>query len=142
MKIYAVNRNDIYTQRPDPQTGELQDVDLIFLGGGAPVDVSRDSFAAFAEASVALSDVLEVNVAARYESLDTDSSFDPKLSLRWQATDDIVLRASMSTAFREPSLIQQYNVGTTLQQIRDPLSPGADDRCSFAIESCCSFGQS
>ena len=121
---YAVNRNDIYTQRPDPQTGELQDVDLIFLGGGAPVDVSRDSFAAFAEASVALSDVLEVNVAARYESLDTDSSFDPKLSLRWQATDDIVLRASMSTAFREPSLIQQYNVGTTLQQIRDPLSPG------------------
>ena len=121
---YAVDRNDIYTQRPDPLTGELQDVDLIFLGGGAPVDVSRDSFAAFAEASVALTEALEVNVAARYESLDTDSSFDPKLSLRWQAADEVVVRASMSTAFREPSLIQQYNVGTSLQQIRDPLSPG------------------
>jgi iron complex outermembrane receptor protein len=121
---YSVNRNDIYTQRPDPQTGQLQDVDLIFLGGGAPVDVERDSFAAFAEASVELSDAVEVNVAARYESLETDSSFDPKLSLRWQVTDDVVLRASMSTAFREPSLIQQYNVGTSLQQIRDPLSPG------------------
>ena len=121
---YSVNRNDIYTQRPDPQTGQLQEVDLIFLGGGAPVDVERDSFAAFAEASVELSDAVEVNVAARYESLETDSSFDPKLSLRWQVTDDVVLRASMSTALREPSLIQQYNVGTSLQQIRDPLSPG------------------
>ena len=119
---YSVNRNDIYTQKPDPITGELQDVDLIFLGGGAPVDVTRDSFAAFAEVSLPLNDSVELNVAARYESLESDSSLDPKVSLRWQATDKLVVRGSMSTAFREPSLVQQYNVGTSLQGLVDPLS--------------------
>jgi len=119
---YSVNRNDIYTQKPDPITGELQDVDLIFLGGGAPVDVTRDSFAAFAEVSMPLNDSVELNVAARYESLESDSSLDPKISLRWQATDKLVVRGSMSTAFREPSLVQQYNVGTSLQGLVDPLS--------------------
>ena len=119
---YSVNRNDIYTQKPDPITGELQDVDLIFLGGGAPVDVTRDSFAAFAEVSLPLNDSVELNVAARYESLESDSSLDPKISLRWQATDKLVVRGSMSTAFREPSLVQQYNVGTSLQGLVDPLS--------------------
>ena len=119
---YSVNRNDIYTQKPDPITGELQDVDLIFLGGGAPVDVTRDSFAAFAEVSMPLNDSVELNVAARYESLESDSSLDPKVSLRWQATDKLVVRGSMSTAFREPSLVQQYNVGTSLQGLVDPLS--------------------
>jgi len=119
---YSVNRNDIYTQKPDPITGELQDVDLIFLGGGAPVDVTRDSFAAFAEVSMPLNESVELNVAARYESLESDSSLDPKISLRWQATDKLVVRGSMSTAFREPSLVQQYNVGTSLQGLVDPLS--------------------
>ena len=119
---YSVNRNDIYTQKPDPITGELQNVDLIFLGGGAPVDVTRDSFAAFAEVSMPLNDSVELNVAARYESLESDSSLDPKISLRWQATDKLVVRGSMSTAFREPSLVQQYNVGTSLQGLVDPLS--------------------
>lgn len=122
---YSVNRNDIYTQKPDPITGELQDVDLIFLGGGAPVDVTRDSFAAFAEVSMPLNDSVELNVAARYESLESDSSLDPKISLRWQATDKLVVRGSMSTAFREPSLVQQYNVGTSLQGLVDPGATSA-----------------
>ena len=116
---YDVRRNDISTQEPDPVTGELQDVDLIFLGGGAELTASRDSYAAFAEASVPLSESLEMNIAARYEALDTENSLDPKISLRWQATDKVVVRASMSTAFREASLVQQYNVGTSLQGIRD-----------------------
>ena len=31
---FSIARNDISTQQRDPQTGVLQDVDLIFLGGG------------------------------------------------------------------------------------------------------------
>jgi iron complex outermembrane receptor protein len=116
---FDVRRNDISTQEPDPLTGELQDVDLIFLGGGTEVAVSRDSYAAFAEASVPLSESLEINIAARYEALDTENSLDPKISLRWQASDKVVVRASMSTAFREASLVQQYTVGTSLQQFYD-----------------------
>ena len=121
---YAVKRDDIYTQTNDPVTGDLIPVDLIFLGGGTPVDVSRDSYALFAEANLPLTDTLEASVAVRYENLSSDSSVDPKLSLRWQATDKLVLRASASSAFREPSLVQLYNQGTSLQGLVDPLVGG------------------
>jgi iron complex outermembrane receptor protein len=100
----------------------LQDVDLIFLGGGTEPSASRDSFAAFAEVSMPLNDSVELNVAARYESLETESSLDPKVALRWQVSDDVVVRGSMSTAFREASLIQQFNRGTSLQGLVDPLA--------------------
>ncbi|EGG30777.1 TonB-dependent receptor [Aequoribacter fuscus] len=126
---YAVKRDDIYTQTNDPVTGDLIPVDLIFLGGGTPVDVSRDSYALFAEANLPLTDTLEASVAVRYENLSSDSSVDPKLSLRWQATDKLVLRASASSAFREPSLVQLYNQGTSLQGLDDPNVAG--NRASF-----------
>ena len=117
-------RDDISTQQIDPQTGTLQDVDLIFLGGGTEPSASRDSFAAFAEANIPITDSLEMSVAARYEALESDSSLDPKLALRWQVTDELVVRGSMSTAFREASLVQQFNRGTSLQGLVDPLGGG------------------
>lgn len=121
---FSIARNDISTQQRDPQTGALQDVDLIFLGGGTEPSASRDSFAAFAEANIVVSDSFEVSVAARYEALESDSSLDPKLALRWQLSDTVVVRGSMSTAFREASLIQQFNRQTSLQGLSDPLSSG------------------
>lgn len=116
---YKTTRNEIYTQTIDPDTGAIIPVDLIFLGGGLPIDEDRNSYAAFAEMQIPLTDSLEVNIAARYEDLDTDSSLDPKLSVRWQATDELVLRGSVSTAFREPSLSQLSSVETSLQGIQD-----------------------
>lgn len=121
---FSIARNDISTQQRDPQTGVLQDVDLIFLGGGTEPSASRDSFAAFAEANIPVSDSFEVSVAARYEELASDSSLDPKLALRWQLTDQLVIRGSMSTAFREASLVQQNNRATGLQGLVDPLGGG------------------
>ena len=97
---------------------------MIVLGGGTEPSASRDSFAAFAEANIPITDSLEMSVAARYEALESDSSLDPKLALRWQLTDELVVRGSMSTAFREASLVQQFNRGTSLQGLVDPLGGG------------------
>ena len=116
---YKVNRSDEYIRRPDPVTGNMV-VDLIFLGGGNLVDANRDAMAVFAEANLPMSESVELSVAGRYEALDTDNSLDSKLSLRWQMTDTLVFRASGSTAFREPSLVQLNNVGTSLQGLIDP----------------------
>ncbi|MEP5567692.1 MAG: TonB-dependent receptor [Halioglobus sp.] len=116
---YTDDRNEIYTQQVDPDTGDTIPVDLIFLGGGIPVDEDRDSYAVFAEMQMPLTEDLEVNLAVRYEHLDTDESVDPKLSVRWQALDSVVLRGSVSTAFREPSLAQFYAQETSLQGIQD-----------------------
>ena len=116
---YKVNRSDEYIRRPDPVTGNMV-VDLIFLGGGNLVDVNRDAMAVFAEANLPMSESIELSVAGRYEALDTDNSLDSKISLRWQMADNLVFRASGSTAFREPSLVQLNNVGTSLQGLIDP----------------------
>ena len=88
---YSATRNELYTQSIDPATGETIPVDLIFLGGGLPIDESRDSYALFAEANFPLTSSLEANIAVRYEDLSSDSSLDPKLALRWQATEGINL---------------------------------------------------
>ena len=116
---YKVNRSDEYIRRLDPVTGNMV-VDLIFLGGGNLVDTNRDAMAVFAEANLPVSESVELSVAGRYESLDTDNSLDSKISLRWQMADNLVFRASGSTAFREPSLVQLNNVGTSLQGLIDP----------------------
>jgi iron complex outermembrane recepter protein len=116
---YSEERNEIYTQTTDPVTGEDVPVDLIFLGGGFPVDEDRQSYALFAEIQLPFTESIEVNLAARYEDLDTDSSIDPKASIRWQATETLVLRASASTAFREPSLAQFNAQETSLQGLQD-----------------------
>ena len=121
---YEISRDPLYTQQIDPDTGFAIPVDLIFLGGGVPVDESRSSYAVFAEAKIPLTDSIEVDLAARYENLDSDSSVDPKIAVRWQTTDSLVLRASASSAFREPSLQQFYSQETSLIGLVDPLNPG------------------
>ncbi|MEM1403719.1 MAG: TonB-dependent receptor [Pseudomonadota bacterium] len=121
---YEISRDPLYTQQIDPDTGFAIPVDLIFLGGGVPVDETRSSYAVFAEAKIPLTDSIEVDLAARYEDLETDSSIDPKIAIRWQTTDSLVLRASASTAFREPSLQQFFSQETNLEGLVDPLNPG------------------
>ncbi|EED31474.1 TonB-dependent receptor [gamma proteobacterium NOR5-3] len=121
---YQIAFNDVATQQIDQDTGFAVPIDLIFLGGGRPVDENRSTYAIFAEANIPLTDSIEVDIAGRYEDLESDSSFDPKIAVRWQATDSLVLRASASSAFREPSLQQYFSQETALQGLVDPLNPG------------------
>jgi len=102
-----------------------QGADLIFLGGGAEVSEKRSANAIFVEAQTNLSDNLEIKGALRYEDLDSDSTFDPKVSLRYQASDELILRASISTSFREPSLAQLYASTVGLEGIQDYNTAGA-----------------
>ena len=124
-EAYRIDPVGVFEKRLDSATGQPIPVDLIFLGGALPIDESRSAYALFAEASVPLSASLELDLALRYEDLDTNSSVDPKIALRWQVSDDLVLRASASSAFREPSLQQIYSQGTSLQGLVDPLNPGS-----------------
>ena len=99
--------------------------DMIFLGGGTESSASRTTNAVFVEASTDLSDRLELRGAMRYEDLENDSNVDPKISLRYEASDEVILRASVSTSFREPSLSQLYTSGVGLQGIQDYNEDGS-----------------
>lgn len=93
--------------------------DLLFLGGGLNSDASRNAKAVFVEASNQITDRLELRGALRYEELADDSSINPKISTRYEVSDELVLRASLSTSFREPSLSQLTSTTIGLQGIQD-----------------------
>ncbi|MGD8829683.1 MAG: TonB-dependent receptor [Pseudomonadales bacterium] len=76
-------------------------------------DADRNVWALFAELALPLTDDIDVQLAGRWEDYggDIGSHFDPKLAVRWQTTNSLVLRGAVSTSFRGPALAQ-INEGT------------------------------
>ncbi len=116
---FKIERNDASVAQFNANGDVIVQSDLIFLGGGGENNASRDSSAIFIEASTDASEKLEVNIAARYEKLDSDNAFNPKISARYQASENFVLRGSLSTSFREPSLVQLASDLVSLQGLQD-----------------------
>ncbi len=85
------------------------------IGGSAGNSAAgtRDILAFFYEVVMPVNDSVEVNVAVRYDDYsDFGDNLAPKVALRWQAMDNLVLRASYSEAFRAPGL-DELNAATT-----------------------------
>ncbi|MBY0386365.1 TonB-dependent receptor, partial [bacterium] len=82
-------------------------------GNGGNGAGSRSFQAAFTELSVFPVETVEVGLAARYDRYsDFGSTFNPKLSLSWQANDKLMFRTSIGTGFRAPNLGDLYNGGS------------------------------
>lgn len=117
--------NDAYAQSQYAFiTGVNPDDDRVSFSG---FERSREVYAAFAELSVPWHESVEMQLALRYEDYGNDGgdSVDPKVALRWQARDNLVLRGSASTSFREPSL-NQLEGGTlvVLEEITENNATG------------------
>ncbi|MBZ9611760.1 TonB-dependent receptor [Rheinheimera maricola] len=79
----------------------------VYALGASDAAADRTQYAAYAEFNVPISESLDVIAALRYDHYsDFGGDVNPKLSLRYRATDDLILRASWSTGFRAPSLSQ------------------------------------
>ena len=77
------------------------------IGGSAGNSAAgdREITAIFWEGAFPVVDSVEVNLAVRYDDYsDFGDNVAPKVSVRWQASDDVVVRASYSEAFRAPGL--------------------------------------
>lgn len=112
-----------FTQTPAPV---LASGDLSGFGGNVlAVDKSRDSNAIFAELNVPLLKTLEGNIAVRRDHYsDFGNTTNPKYSLRWQPTKDVLLRTSYGTGFLAPSLYQLWtpNIqGVSATGLSDPI---------------------
>ncbi|HVI32208.1 TonB-dependent receptor [Phenylobacterium sp.] len=81
---------------------------FLFLGGGTPADLKGDVWAAFAEVSLPFTDRIQAQLAARYEDFGgaVGSTFNPKVSVRWQLSDMFAARGTIGTTFRAPPLTQ------------------------------------
>ncbi|MGE3304232.1 MAG: TonB-dependent receptor, partial [Hyphomonadaceae bacterium] len=80
-----------------------------------PVTDSRLVEAVFGELQLPITDKLSMQVALRYESFPgaTGDTLDPKIQVRYEPTEWLVLRGSAQTAFRAPTLNQLSDVSTT-----------------------------
>lgn len=70
---------------------------------------SRKVGAVFAELNIPVMKALEVTVAARYDKYsDFGNTFNPKVGLRYQPTKEVLVRGSINTGFRAPTLYEIY----------------------------------
>ena len=94
---------------------------FLFFAGIPDFSNDRDVTAVFVEFNLPLSDTLDLQLAARHEDYGTGfSSTDPKLAFLWRPADQISVRGSVGTAFRAPSLFQDFGIQTSLVQLTDP----------------------
>lgn len=79
---------------------------LSFFGPLNEFDLERDVGAAFLELQVPFTDDISLQAAVRYEDYggNIGGTTNPKAALRWQVTDWLALRGSVSTTFRSPPL--------------------------------------
>ena len=103
-----------------------------------PIDGARTVNAAFIELNLPVSKTLEAQVALRHDSYnDVGSTTNPKVGIRWTPAKEVVVRSSMGSGFRAPSLADLYtptNVGQTNGVYDDPLGcskVGAADKPDY-----------
>ena len=111
LAVGAEFRREKYEDIPSAifQTG-----DLVGSGGDLqPVSADRRVSAAFAELNIPIVKTLEGGIAARFDHYsDFGNTTNPKVTLRWQPTQALLLRASAGTGFRAPTLPELFT-GTT-----------------------------
>jgi iron complex outermembrane receptor protein len=97
---------------------------------GLQVDDSRNEYALFTEANIPLLKGLEMNAALRADKAgDFDAHLSPKLGLRYTVVDGLLLRATASSGFRAPNIVESGNgLG------RSSVATGVNDlrRCPVA----------
>jgi outer membrane receptor protein involved in Fe transport len=73
-----------------------------FLGTDVSSTTTNRQWAAFVEAMLPVTDSLAIDVGLRYLDYDLDTMVAPKISGRWEVTDNLALRASYQEVFRSP----------------------------------------
>jgi iron complex outermembrane recepter protein len=108
-----------------------------FIGVGSPAwSAERDVYAVFGEINAPLFDndnwgMMDLNAAIRAEWVDDDAledldSTNYKVSARWEPRDWVALRASWSTAFNTPTLVQLFEPFTVgLSNVSDAFTGAA-----------------
>jgi iron complex outermembrane receptor protein len=87
-------------------------------------------------------DKLDLSLAGRYSDYSTfGSNFTPKYGLRWQLTDEFVLRTTYAEGFRAPSLGELFGTASRFDaQLNDPCSRGPQGQPNQNPANCAALG--
>ncbi|MBN8493386.1 MAG: TonB-dependent receptor [Burkholderiales bacterium] len=114
-----------YTNNP-----VLQEAASSGLEGSVDAWGARSWIGAFAEFNIPVVKNVDLSLAARYDDYsDFGGTFNPKAAIRWTPTKDLLVRGSINSGFRAPSLYQAYSptsiTNTAGNRLDDPvLCPG------------------
>ncbi len=114
------------TLNDDPDSllaaGEARTSNLAFS-----IDAEQDVWAVFGEAVIPFYDIAQLQVAVRHEDYggSVGATTDPKISMRINPTDWLLLRGSWGTSFQAPT-IRQTSSSFSLELLDDPASVGAN----------------
>ena len=117
-ETYTIGSGDAASYRSGP-TAAIFGVGSDGFQGDSPDaagEFSSESYAAYVDLEAAITDRLDVGAAARWENYDIwGDTFDWKLSARYQATESIAFRGTVSTGFHSPTpgQINTLDVTTT-----------------------------
>ncbi|MGX5913575.1 TonB-dependent receptor plug domain-containing protein [Aliidiomarina sp. Khilg15.8] len=132
--IGAEYREETYSDNYDSQS----EAGLVGGSSGASAGGGRDVSALFGEVMLPVTYDLEVSLAGRFDDYsDYGSDFSPKVGVRWQPTDELLLRGSYGLGFRAPTLdILTQQTAFSADTVNDPvtcqaLSGGASDDCQI-----------
>jgi iron complex outermembrane receptor protein len=105
-------RKETLTQDPN---AALALGDVTGYGGNfLPIDKDRKNQALFAEFNIPIVKNLEANAAVRWDHYsDFGNTTNPKLSVRWNPVQQLLLRGSWGTGFVAPTLTQLYGGNTS-----------------------------
>ena len=94
-------------------------LDFVFGADDWQGELTTTAF--FVEAAIPIGDMLEVNLAGRYEDFDEigEDTVDPKITVLFRPTDSLTVRASAGSSFRVPSLLQSFGALTTVANQAD-----------------------
>ena len=94
---YVDYENDTY-----PEIG-----DVVNSSPTGDVSGERNTLSLFTEAQIPLAENVNAQLALRYENMsDVEDSLVSKLAIGWEISDSVLFRASASTSFRAPNIVQ------------------------------------
>ena len=126
----ALNDGDAHPCPSGPGITDCPEAERSGLFGFLPpyylVDENRDIHSVFGELRIPLGYDIDTQVSLRYEDYGsgTGANLDPKVALRWRVSDELVLRGSLGTAFRGPTLNQTVS-GNSIHALRYVAATGA-----------------
>jgi len=113
------------------------------IGGEGTVphtSASRNLMAVFAELSMPFAKGWEATVAARYDHYsDFGSTFNPRVTMRYQPSRELMFRAAAGTGFRAPTLWDVNspssfsNTADTVQDPKCPVAAEVNGRCNSQL---------
>jgi iron complex outermembrane recepter protein len=116
----------------DNGAGVGSSTDLIATSDG------RNIASAYVEFSAPFTSTFEMQAALRYDNYSgVGSSVNPKIGLRWQPREDLLVRGSAGTGFRAPSisdLSRPTTYGTTSSFLTDPQCVDVEGSIDFCTD--------